>query len=584
MIAIIVMIYQRFGTKSIEDSQMKKIKNILQYHLILWFILLQLCLFAGNNIFPRLVLQNEIYLTICRYFPIMVYLPKFALLAVLFIIWWFYTLEIFYRHKTLRKWLFLNDRHQYRGYSYIDLIKLLNVKRSDPERLLEDDLEFLKPWECDGIPFGMIGSFLAYRKTKDKGNVLCVGMPGSGKTNFLAIPTAVQFGKRTPAHIFCIDIKGDILENVGDKRNVKKFVPHDHKSSCCFDAFRVVRGKDEDTQIEFFTNLALMLIEDDPHSSQYFTKGGRDIFIACCLYALKSNANSTLHDIAVLLRSNDYDSLVDLIAESGNETAYNFVREYENQKSSDVAGCYSHAVSGTQLFAQKRMKYLLACDSGYESIDEFKNKTLEDINNMIPMSADDFENGYDIFLEIREDDLKQLAPLVSLIVDSFALELLSRENGIEGSNTPILMLLDEFASFNRMQNVLELQAKGRSKSCTVMILCQSFDQLYLHYSDHEVQTMVDNSPYKCVLSASGATAKYFSEMAGNIKTLTTSANEAQGDFSRSTKSASEKEEPFITPTALGNLHEKEEMLLIYNGKHARVKLMPFYKWPASQRH
>lgn len=146
------------------------------------------------------------------------------------------------------------------------------------------------------------------------------------------------------------------------------------------------------------------------------------------------------------------------------------------------------------------------------------------------------------------------------------------------------MLLDEFASFNRMQNVLELQAKGRSKSCTVMILCQSFDQLYLHYSDHEVQTMVDNSPYKCVLSASGATAKYFSEMAGNIKTLTTSANEAQGDFSRSTKSASEKEEPFITPTALGNLHEKEEMLLIYNGKHARVKLMPFYKWPASQRH
>ena len=125
---------------------------------------------------------------------------------------------------------------------------------------------------------------------------------------------------------------------------------------------------------------------------------------------------------------------------------------------------------------------------------DIQANSLEEFNNMVPMSLDDFENGYDIFLEIRENDLKQLAPLVSLIVDSFSLEILSRPDGVEGSNTPILMLLDEFASFNRMPNVLELEAKGRSKSCTCMILCQSFDQLFMHYSEHEVQTIVDNSP------------------------------------------------------------------------------------------
>lgn len=562
---------------------MKKIINFWQYHIILWLLLLQLCLFAGNNVFPKLVLENEICYQVALYVPQVVYLPKFAVLAVFFILWWFYTLSTFYKHKTGRKWLFFHDRYFFRR-DYIDLIKHLNIKHSDPQRLLEDDLEYLQPWECDGVPFGMLGGFLAYRKTADKGHILIFGGSGRGKTQVYAIPTVLQFGKRKPAHIFCIDVKGDILEHVGDKRHVKKFIPHDPEKSCCFDAFRVVRSQDEDSQIEYFTNLSLMLVEDDPHSSQYFVKGGRDMLISACLFALKENKNATLYDIAVLLRQNDFDSLAQLIADSGNETAYNFIRQYENQKESDVQGCYSHAVDATKIFAQKRMKKLLACDSGYEKMSDIKANSLEEFSNLVPMSLDDFENGYDIFLEIRENDLKQLAPLVSLVVDSLSLEILSRPNGVEGSNTPILMLLDEFASFNRMPNVLEIEAKGRSKSCTCMILCQSFDQLFMHYSEHEVQTIVDNSPYIAVLSASGKTAKYFSEMAGNVKTLTTSVNDSQGDTSRKTKGSTEKEEPFITPSALANLHENGEVLLFFDGKHARAKLKPFYKWPASQRH
>lgn len=495
--------------------------------------------------------------------------PEFWVLPLrilLLLVWgaivWSILFSVYYQDKTGRK--YRDDRRA----SSLGIIELLRFYSSaDPYRMDFRKLPIKRWQEANGIILGKAGAHLLYRDTSiNRGegcNTLIVGLPGSGKTSGIIIPSCLRFG----GSVLAIDIKGDILAVVKKyRKKIKVFAPFDPERSYHYDPLRPLRKMDDIGRELFISQMAEILITDDgSKDGKYFVETARDFFCGITLYLYEKNTEVSLPEISKAIVLGNATEWIDTIHDSDVVSAKRYVNNIRGSSVINYSGGYNEASKRLRLFSQKPFSDLLV-DNG---------------NCITPESLDD---GYDCYLEIPQNAISLLSPLMSLIVKSFMDTFMRRPDLSEDeSMRPILFMLDEYGSLSKM-DISEILATGRSRKLSLCVAIQSVGQLIKRYGDYGMREITDTMRYITILSAQDPTSrKWCQELIGKRRVLKRTYSESEGagryGFRTSTGSGNraeaEAEEYIFKEEDFANLGN--DLIIYADGKYIKAEKCFWFK-------
>lgn len=434
-------------------------------------------------------------------------------------------------------------------------------KDADPHRLDSSIFPYL-PWKsADGIIFGTDAGRLISIPSDSEGNIAVFGPPGSGKTSGIAIMSAMQFS----GSVLAVDIKGDLYNFVSrnSNRKILRFAP-DHPDarniSCHFDPLDHFQLMDETDQKLYLKNMATVLIQDDGgNDGNYFSSRARKIFQGVAWLMIYENSQTSFPEIVhAILQGNVFD-WVKKALDSDCEQAKECLASFFGNSEKNVAGAYDALTNALLDFSNPVLDHLL-------------RKSDHSI------STDLLEDGYDIYLQIRQEHLTAYAPLFTLIVQSLSQELLNRPDSSTGvKNRPILMLLDEFPQLSFSYDLINSNLSTlRSKAVICMLIQQNLSQLDYRYRHEGTRSILGNCNYQLILGSNDiSSSKVFSDMIGSKKILKVSNSFSSATQVSTSKSVQETETKIFPPESFGDL--SDQAILYYKGKYVKLKKLNCYK-------
>ena len=493
--------------------------------------------------------ENFFYSTVARLAPILSYGLWAAFLAT-------HYKTVIYRFQTGREHRY--DRSHYHR-STGDLTDYF--KDADPHRLDTSSFPYL-PWKSsEGIIFGSDSGRLVSIPSDSEGNIAVFGPPGSGKTSGIAIMSAMQFS----GSVLAVDIKGDLYNFVSrnSNRKILRFAP-DHPDarniSCHFDPLDHFQLMDETDQKLYLKNMATVLIQDDGgNNGNYFSSRARKIFQGVAWLMIYENSQTSFPEIVhAILQGNIFD-WVKKALDSDCEQAKECLASFFGNSEKNVAGAY---------------------DALTNALLDFSNPILDDLlgKSDHSISTELLDDGYDIYLQIRQEHLTAYAPLFTLIVQSLSQEFLNRPDSSTGvQNRPILMLLDEFPQLSFSYDLINSNLSTlRSKAVICMLIQQNLSQLDYRYRHEGTRSILGNCNYQLILGSNDiASSKVFSDMIGYRKVLKVSNSFSSGTRGSSSKSIQETEARIFLPEFFGDLSDRS--VLYFKGKYIQLKKLNCYK-------
>ena len=434
-------------------------------------------------------------------------------------------------------------------------------KDADPHRLDSSIFPYL-PWKsADGIIFGTDAGRLISIPSDSEGNIAVFGPPGSGKTSGIAIMSAMQFS----GSVLAVDIKGDLYNYVhkNSNRKILRFAP-DHPDarnvSCHFDPLEHFQNMDETEQKLYLKNMATILIPDEGgNNGNYFSSRARKIFQGIAWLMLDKNAQTSFPDIVhAVLQGNIFDWVKQALS-SDCEQAKECLASFYGSNEKNVSGAYDSLANALIDFSTPVMDDLLG-----KSENSISTRLLDD--------------GYDIYLQIRQEHLTAFAPIFTLITQSISQEFSNRPDSSTGiKNRPILMLLDEFPQLSFSYDLINSNLSTlRSKSVICMLIQQNLSQLDYRYRNEGTRSILGNCNYQLILGSNDITSsKVFSDMIGTRKILKVSNSFSTTAKVSTNKSVQETEERIFPPEFFGDL--SDQAILYFKGKYAKLKKLNCYK-------
>ncbi len=135
---------------------------------------------------------------------------------------------------------------------------------------------------------------------------------------------------------------------------------------------------------------------------------------------------------------------------------------------------------------------------------------------------------FNIFIRLDQSRLEQWSSVVRLMLTQLIRTLQRRPEKYEPEGEklkPILLMLDEFPQYGKIDLIPSALKILRSKNVTFSIFCQSFADIDEIYGNVTRRTILDNCPYKVILNAFDAeTQQYCSTLVGTVKSPSESLN------------------------------------------------------------
>ena len=371
-----------------------------------------------------------------------------------------------------------------------------------------------------------------------------------------------------------VDIKGDIYNFTKDKRRaILRFSPDlsDEygnnialEQSCTFDPLAGIRKMSPSERKLFVSNMSIILIPIQNEKDTYFSGNARKMFCGILLFLIEECPDLTfpelLHAILhnQLPRSYSGDCVptnifewIEMIADSPYPAAVEQVASMIGNNEKNISGVFD------------RM-----CTSLTPLTNDVLDRLLVDSEKCI--SAEMLEYGFDVFLQIKQENLAVYAPLFTLIIQNFMTAFSRRDDTSMGyHNRPILIVLDEFPQLTFPYDTINSALSTlRSKSVQCMIIAQSVSQLAERYGNYGYQSLIGNCNYQLCLKANDdLTQQHFSNLCGTKRTLMKRFSETDG--------STEAREPVYYPEEFGDL--QNYLILYYNGKHAKIMKIKSYQ-------
>jgi len=195
-------------------------------------------------------------------------------------------------------------------------------------------------------------------------------------------------------------------------------------------------------------------------------------------------------------------------------------------------------------------------------------------DNGCKLNPHKLEEGYSIYLSIKEEKLSAYYDVMQLIINQTLAELEKRPEDSE----PVIMCIDELPrilSAGKLDRLLDGARTLRSRKVCLFLITQSTEALMSAFTENEVADLISNCPYINVLSASSSkTQKSVCAWCGKYKVRKQSWS---GSGKDAKTSVSYDEKDIVEPSDLMTLKNTGEAILITPYGYSRVKKVPWYE-------
>ncbi|PAF46743.1 hypothetical protein BKH41_08520 [Helicobacter sp. 12S02232-10] len=429
---------------------------------------------------------------------------------------------------------------------------------------------------------------------------LIVAPPGTGKTASIVIPNLLTIQNSCVV----LDIKGELIQKTAGYRqkilknkvlifspmgkdNTMKFNPFDEK---CVKNFNFVQKK---RLVEEVAN-TLFVAEKGKDPNDFWLASAKQLFIFFALYDLCVKGKSSFGDLAQAIQKDYYEELEgDFKKECEFEEE---VFDEENQQAQTIIKRDPKANTLTAFFRQVSLKEYKTEELHNTNVQEFvlvqnqariystspqetfggftanymvylnvfTNPDVAEATGSMSFDYEDLrEQKITLYINIGQTDIDTLAPLVRILMESIAKNLLLRENS--DPDKFIYLLLDEFIRFGKLNFIMRLPELCRSYGLIPIYITQSYQQIQVTYSKEDVDILLANTHYQVVFRMNSfKDAKEVSDTIGDFTREKESISASNMKFVENNKSVSKEGYKLLTPQDIMN-QNKEKVLILVSG-------------------
>lgn len=395
------------------------------------------------------------------------------------------------------------------------------------------------------------------KKLDEDGHVFLIGGSGSGKSSCHVIPSLLS---NPEAQIFAVDIKGELSFKSTKYGNEHALIfnPND-RSQYGYEPFYSLSEKSSTQEIlDVMLNISSSLIPMPANLNDPFWKqSSRNLLTGLFMYYYKSGITEFVSIIDEILSKPTRESIDEVMNNANpNSVEYRYIVQFSNMEDETLGGITSEVNNHIVIFANDQDIRYAFKDNGCK------------VN---PMKL---EEGYSIYLSIREEKLSAYYDVMQLIINQTLAQLEKRPEDSE----PIIFIIDELPrilSAGKLDRLLDGARTLRSRKVCLFLITQSTEALMSAFTENEVADLISNCPYVIVLSAtSSKTQKSVCSWCGKYMVRKQSWN-GSGNDRKTTISYEEKD--IVDPAELITLKNTGEAILITPFGYCRVEKVPYYK-------
>lgn len=367
-----------------------------------------------------------------------------------------------------------------------------------------------------GLETDMGKGYYVGKNVSDDGNVLVVGINGSGKSHFLVKSTLETWHDPVVA----LDIKGELLD-----RNIRLQRKGLAKRPCIvfdpsnggahYNVYALLEESDS-YFVQYAREIAYAIIPMPLDVREpYWINMARDFLSGAIVFYFEKGYDFI--DTILLVQTTSVANLCKEIMAGDVALAKMFVSEISVLKPEHQAAIGTDVKQHTTIFAtDPDIQYALSKD---EDSDSFSWKDI--VMN---------EDAPNVFLCLDQSRLEQWSGVIRLMITQLIRQIERRpdKHSAQGAETkPLLLLLDEFPLLGKMDVITEAMTTLRSKKVTLYLVIQSIAQLDAVYGANVRKILVDNCQYKAILQVTEPeTQEYLSRMIGTVPTAKISVSQS----------------------------------------------------------
>lgn len=492
---------------------------------------------------------------------------------------------------------------------------------------------FLKNTHPLGVNFGkgfVLGLFGISKKAVcyDKPlGCLIVAPPGAGKSASVAIPNLLTL--KTSCII--TDIKKELYKVTAGYRQkalnnkILIFDPFGDDNTCFFNPFdyKIVSKMNFNQKLRLVNEVANTIFSGDTQNKNgddHWISRAKDLFVFYALYDLSTQNYSTFFDIAMgtsknyipkihpssrfypmLYKKDNYGNLLrdnhgNLILEEGVNAQQLFYLQASEQKYTDINDPRNYIEESQEQIEENVRNGAVLLDEIVKNdarswadmaveefnsikstfnriVSVFKSYQVKAVTDHMSFEYEDFRNeNISLYIAIAQTDIDTLAPLVRILLESIAKNLLLRESKKESER--IYFILDEFVRFGKLPFLLEMPALCRSYGVVPLFITQSYSLIKKYYSEDDLKILKEVVAYQILFKMNGADdAEMVAKEVGKYTRLNRSSSTKDGSlFFGGTSSYSLEGAELITAQDILNIPD-DEVIVIVTGNKAKPLLL-----------
>ncbi|WP_187886666.1 type IV secretory system conjugative DNA transfer family protein [Helicobacter pylori] len=455
---------------------------------------------------------------------------------------------------------------------------------------------------------------------------MIVAPPGAGKTACVALPNLLTL----PNSCIITDIKGELRDKTAGYRQkflnnrILIFNPYGDDNTCYFNPFdkRIVKPMNFDQRLRLVQENANNVFISEEKGEDHWVSKAKDLFSFYALYDVCSKDETNFFDVAmgpnrdyvnlINKRSRYYKQLYQHDKKTGeiildpqtnepilipnvnarklwylqvSEQKYADPKDPRNFDPNEPEPAPRSEGALDEIVRNDARAWANSAEEEFASIISTFNRFVSVFkSNQVRIATSKMSFDYEelrtdnisLYIVIAQKDINTLAPLVRVILESIAKNLLTNESSKKEER--IYMILDEFVRFGKLPFLLEMPALCRSYNVVPLFITQDYAMIRKYYSDDDLKILKGVVHYNIVFKMNSAEdADIVSKEVGEFTRQSKNYSTEKGQLVfGGSSSYSHEGRNLLTAQDIMNIESDEVIVIVTGAKATPLKLKANY--------